>query len=226
MSVSLFGSSSRSVKIRKILSLVVYKLTGEEIGKMRDPQSHDHNNLPEFCIRNDTGKLDCADYYLQFVNEGDEYFYLFNTSFMSEQLGEEVSNVGFEALFRHENFAELIKYCHVITYDEYYRCIPRESLFVVEMEYIGSGEDLEVDCGIIGFLNKDMNFVKIKKDDESKVGERWPKPWKYNFDKHPKIFAANGELVCTIPTGTLDGPYNLDEINELGSEIVQKGNRW
>lgn len=224
MSVSLFGQKCSRVKVKALLGLHVYLLSGEQIGKMRDPESRDHNSLPEFCVRDDTGKIDSSDYYFQFTDSGEEKFFLFNYIPMSDQLNAEIDNCGFDDIFRDINFAELMKYATIMKYDDYYRVIPKESIFVAEMEFWGQGEDYDVVFDIVGYLNREMEFVRIKKDEESIVEKRWPKPWKYIYDDYPKIMADDDTIVCTLPTGTLKGSYDVAEVNAVGQEMVERAN--
>lgn len=145
------------------LILRVYKFTGNEIGKFKDPQKRYHNDLPEYCVRKDTGKIDRTEHYLQFVDRGKDVYYLIDYIKASPLLEEEINNVGFEGIFGSENFKNLIKHATIITYDKYYKMIPEETIFVIELTYTS---DMDLEYIVKGFLDSKFQLKPVSQPAE------------------------------------------------------------
>jgi len=56
------------------------------------------------------------------------------------------------------------------------------------------------------------------------MSETFPTPWKFQWIDKPRIIAANGAIVCMMSTGTLNGPYSTDDIQEAASRIIAAQN--
>jgi hypothetical protein len=79
--------------------------TGDEIGE----QSPGKLKLPTYCVRQDTGKLDMTEYYLQWGASGKDKYILFEMDPVDELLKEEVINTGIESVFKDVDLNKLFK---------------------------------------------------------------------------------------------------------------------
>lgn len=48
----------------------------------------------------------------------------------------------------------------------------------------------------------------------------WPIPWEFEWRDYPVVRAANGRVVCVLPTGALEGPLEVEDIVALGERIA------
>jgi hypothetical protein len=53
------------------------------------------------------------------------------------------------------------------------------------------------------------------------MDENWPPPWRFEWTTgRPVVLAANGRVVCVLPTGTLKGPFETEDVAALGEWIA------
>jgi len=52
----------------------------------------------------------------------------------------------------------------------------------------------------------------------------FPEPWKFTWSKDsvPKIVDAEGKTIAVLSTGTIEGPFEPEEITEVGELIVKR----
>ncbi len=49
----------------------------------------------------------------------------------------------------------------------------------------------------------------------------WPTPWRFEWKTGPPVvLAANGQVVCVLPTGTFEGPFETEDVVALGERIA------
>lgn len=147
-------------KNRTLLDVELYELTSSEIGELRKETGHDRyfdrEVLPKYCVRND-GKhgIDYADYYLQWVEAGDDKHILFDATTSDKLLSEEISNGGLDSLLKGFDMKNILQTFRKHKLESRYRTLPTSEYLIIDLIYRGSGEDVELDVEVVGKLNLD-----------------------------------------------------------------------
>ena len=145
---------------RQLLAVAAYRLTGEQIGKLKEPLG---TGFPEYCINTENGKIAYSVSYLQFVNEGNDEYVLFYVKHASPSLDCEMSDSGLESVLYYFDMRPLFDKLKYLTYDEMGKRIPAEEYIVVDITYFNSGnDDYEMEASVEGYLGEDMSFVPMK----------------------------------------------------------------
>jgi len=152
-------------KIKQILGIEILYITGEQIGKLVEECKGPDNafsQLPTYVLT-DEGKTQEARYWLQYTFEGKDTYILFNKAYADRYLAEEISNGGFEEIFKKVNLLPIFKQLPHIEFDS--RALPITSRLVFDVIYSSSfnGESREYDCDIelVGYMDEDVNIHLI-----------------------------------------------------------------
>lgn len=151
-------------EMRQMLSIIPYRFTATELGKIRTMNVNERNtleNLPEWCL-NDKGQIMDARMWLQFITEGDEEYIMFDVVHTDALLHEEISNIGLEDLIEGFDYKPTLMALHPYKFEHYRRaCLP-ESHLVFDLKYRGTGEDVELDIELVGHLNGNFELMKAE----------------------------------------------------------------
>lgn len=145
--------------MRCLVIINLYKITGDEIGELKRKQNVSkfaYKFLPEYCLRSDNGKIDYTEYYLQFIDSGEEEYFLFNVDYIEQPLAEEVSAVGINNVLDFD--FSFLKKCAAMSYEDMNNTLPKSTGIVFELEYIGGGEDFDLNVSIVGMLDIEKNL--------------------------------------------------------------------
>lgn len=152
-----------------LLSLTIWKMTGDEIGEVKKPKCQGMyikqagERLPYYCLRNDNHKVDISEEYLQWINEGKEEYYLFEFS-ADDIIGEEIGNVGLEEFMdiHNWNWAETFEKLHINKHDQF---IPTTSYLIFKInwwrEWTHYGYEYDLDWGLEGYLNSNLERINL-----------------------------------------------------------------
>jgi hypothetical protein len=155
--------------MKTILSIIPYGMTAHDFFVLRDPikdkpNRHFFNSLPEWCIR-DNGFIDYTENWHQFtglIDSKDETVYhLFDINPIDEILREEINQMGVEGILEGYDFTELFKQIPLNENPYNSIRIPFNVHIVVELDYIGKGEDTELFIEVLGYLDNNMEFKRI-----------------------------------------------------------------
>ena len=144
---------------------------GEEVYEAKTKSTKDgilrvHYPLPEWCIRDDNGYLDYSENYLQFVNDKESNYILFDLEPISSLLVEEISMTGIEDLFKKIDLRPIFDKFQKYLMKDYGKYIPNTQFLVFEHTYeeydTESGREYDSYCDLVGYLDNNMNFVEIK----------------------------------------------------------------
>lgn len=146
-----------SRRIRTLVDLVVYEATASEIGDLKRKANHtryfERNILPEFCVRDDNNNVTRSDNYLQWIENGDDKYILFDMSTSDMLLHEEIIQDGFDGLVKGIDFRKILHTFRKRKLDEkYLKLLPSEYL-IIDLLYSGYGEDTELEVEVVGKLN-------------------------------------------------------------------------
>ena len=150
--------------MRQLLKIVTVKTTLGELAKYVsefERQDHAFNRLPKY-TNNNVERFSEARDCLQFctnvelidADRLDDEIILFNMEPISNLLYEEVSQCGIEYLFE-DHYEELMKCIKESSYnnlEEYYGNIPADDFIELNFEFVGTGEDTELDLEVKGLL--------------------------------------------------------------------------
>lgn len=146
--------------MRCLMAINLYKITGDELGKLKAQQitpAHIYNWLPKYCIKPD-GSIDHTEYWLQFIETGEEVYYLFDIVHTDDPLDYEIAQCGIEEFKFNFNF---LKEFPCITYEEMNRRIPTQTHIVFDVNYLGEREDVELFVNVMGYLDKQLELKSI-----------------------------------------------------------------
>lgn len=164
---------------KHLLALSAVKFTADQIGelKRRCPNYRYllEDVFPEFCINKEFGNIMEGIPYLQFTDEGDEEFILFDLDTIDPFLKEEINGGGLFGEFSMfnkkdekiivdiiKNHATIYKPDDILNSPEY---------IIVNINYFGGfppDYDYDVEYSIDGFMNKNLEIIKIKNNEQSK----------------------------------------------------------
>jgi len=148
---------NNSRRIRTLIDLVVYEATASEIGALKRKVDHARhfreNVLPEFCVRDDNNNVTRSDYYLQWIENGEDKYFLFDAVTTDMLLSEEISFGGFDGLVKDIDFRKVLLDFRKEKLDEKYRRLRESEYLIIDLIYTGHGEDTELNVEVIGKLN-------------------------------------------------------------------------
>jgi hypothetical protein len=128
--------------------LYVWKFTGDEIGIQHPGKL----KLPPYCIRQDNGKLEYTEYYLQFGAQGKDEYILFEMEPADYLLEEQISQGGIEEIFKDINLNELFKNFNMNRCNDRY--IPTANYLTVDIIF--------EKCTSLEGTEYDMHYGEIK----------------------------------------------------------------
>jgi len=161
--------SVRSVKT--LLAVELYELTGKEIGLLKNKYLNkdyfESDVLPKFCLDKD-GFIRDTYYWLQFIEEGDEVYRLFEAATIDRLLDQEISSLGLEYILNNVNLTQMFENLKIHKFDDFNRVLPSAEYIIIELIYTSSfnGESTEydMDTNILGFLNENLEHIKYEKE--------------------------------------------------------------
>ena len=146
---------------RCLLAIEVVELTGAEIGKLREQYQHDRyleSVLPKYTVNtnNDKGGIIESAYFLQFTDEGDTKYTLFDYATVDKLLQEEINNCGFDDMLKDYDIRPYLEKFSKQNYESFGRSISSAEYLVIDIDYTGNGYwneyDIDVDISIAGVL--------------------------------------------------------------------------
>lgn len=157
------------------LLLNVYKFTGKDIGDLRKKNPTDRfleTILPRYVIRLDKdaggGNIDNTYSYLQFVDDGDEEFWMFDIQGADSILEEEINQGGLEELLEGYDLRKIFEKVPHTDYESYKRSIPFTTTLFVELDYQSSydyysgGTEYDMYPYLRGYLSSDMKVIELE----------------------------------------------------------------
>jgi len=154
-------------KIKTLLSVIPYKLSGNEMQQLR--KKYDNKNyfdseiLPMFCL-NEKGHIRRTEYHLKYIYEGDDKYTLFEATTADRLLDEEISNTGLDDLIKNFDLTLIFASLHHYTYDDFSRILPSSQYIVIELQYCsyfdGETTDYDMDVDVLGVIDSNLNFIK------------------------------------------------------------------
>ena len=158
--------------MKTILSIEPYYITEKELCEIGEehknrPSYHFFNELPEWCIREDNGRIDRTEYYHQFTGQSlpedasDNGYLFFNMQPADVILQEEILNVGFEQFFVETDFRPLFEKIKLNLSPFHMVSIPETTHLIVDLNYEGSYEDVELFVTLVGYLDYELNKCKL-----------------------------------------------------------------
>jgi len=151
-----------------LLTIQLFKFTGDEIGQMRKKQPHDRyldGWLPTYCLKPDNGVIESTGW-LQFIDAGKEFFYGFNILRAEGWLDCEIDNLGFETVAKEYGIdLSFLKDICRYGYDDTFHSYPANEHLVFDVSYSTSytdcGQETDCDIELIGYLNEEKELVKL-----------------------------------------------------------------
>lgn len=163
------------------LLLNVYKFKGKDIGDLRKKNPTDRfleTILPRYVIRIDrdagAGNIDYSYGYLQFVDGGDEEFWMFDIQGSDSILDEEINQGGLEDLLKEYDLRKIFEKVSYTDYDSYRRSIPTTTTLFIELDYQSSYDyyngatEYDMYPYLKGYLSSDMKVIELKEEDIQK----------------------------------------------------------
>ncbi len=156
----------RNTTHKTLLSVEVYEFTGKDIGELRKQYQHDRylsSILPKYTFNKEFGNILEADGYLQFVDDGDEVYTLFDVATIDKLLNEEISNGGLENIFKENDIRPFLDKMEKKQFKDFQRILPSAEYLIVELEYVGGDiwEDFDVYINVVGALiGNNLDHVK------------------------------------------------------------------
>jgi len=152
--------------VKTLLALQIYEVTGNEIG---EHFKRDKRNLPTYSLNPKNGKIIESEYWLQFIEEGEEKYIVFEYYTCDALLQEEINGAGLEELLKNTDlrpfFEEFRKLNMFGSREDYFYSIRTSSYIVIDLEYYGGGswyeDDYEVYYNCKGILDRNFNFIEI-----------------------------------------------------------------
>jgi len=147
---------------KQLLVVNLFSLSGNDIGNIKKENFNSYKytlkKLPEYCITPE-GKIQNSDYWLQFIEEGEQEYYLLNIVYCSSCIQMEMESMGIE-IFEKFDFKKIFQKAPKLKFNEYLLRAPLDFNIIFNVEYIGNGEDVEFEIELEGYL--DENFVLKK----------------------------------------------------------------
>jgi len=172
------GSSNNS-ESKHLLGLVCKKFTGKQLGDLKKKTPPETRrllrDLPQYTINDKYQKIVEADYYLQWVEEGDEEYILFDLVTSDQFLVEELSYVSVGdggSVIENEDEELLISIIknHADINDPNV-ILPSPEYIIINIRYFGGGYpdyEWDVEYEIEGFINRKLETIKFNLDERSK----------------------------------------------------------
>jgi hypothetical protein len=170
-----------------ILNIIPYIISEKYLSKLNEDckqnREYFYKKLPKYCLRENGTIANTNNYHMYnefVVPKENQYYYMFEAEPIEPILKEEISEGGLEYLLKEFNLNILFKKlsekpktifkdCDSITKllkpkmlnDIEYLGIPESVNIILELNYIGDYEDVDLDINLIGYLDENLNIVKI-----------------------------------------------------------------
>jgi len=111
-----------------------------------------------------------ADNYLQFVEDGDNEYWLFDLHSTTPVISEEINGRGVEDFLNEfKGIDKLFEKFKHHTYDQWNRCIPDVTYLVIDIKYIPPSNnpedvDWDIECRFVGYFDNQMKLNEVKLD--------------------------------------------------------------
>jgi hypothetical protein len=161
-----------------VLLLNVYKITGDNIGDMRKKNPTDRflqSLLPDYCLRDKDdkypNKINYSDGYFQFVESGEQEYWMFNVVGADDILQEEISQTGIDILLEGYDLSKIFEKVRYNTYDDMGKSIPRTCHLFIELDYRSSydyyngGYECDMYTYIKGYLGENGKIVELPQEE-------------------------------------------------------------
>lgn len=149
--------------MKQLFSIIPFKFTGDDLGEIKKANrkaSHANLFIPEICLRSDTGMIDDGNHYLQWVDSGEQTYYLFTIDYVDALLKQEIEDSGLERTLPF-NFKPLFDKIGSYTAKDRTRILLATHI-VVDVTYRGNFEDVECDIEVLGFLDENLELQKVQ----------------------------------------------------------------
>jgi hypothetical protein len=157
---------------KHLLAITPIIYTGEELGHLREripPQSRKLlKNLPKYTINEEIQKIVEADFYLYWIEEGQDEYILFDLDTSDRFLQEEIENIGIGetgSIIEGSDEELLISIIKNHAYkNKSDNLLPTPEYVIMNIEYFGGGApdyDWDVEYSIDGFMKKDLEIIKF-----------------------------------------------------------------
>jgi hypothetical protein len=153
--------------MKKLLPIFLYEFTGDEIGKIKNKNNNVENyylkKLPKYTL-NTNGNIIEAEYYLQFIEEGTNRYYLFDIDIVDRQLQEDINCSGIDEILKFD-YRNIFENLFSYTYEDFGRILESPNYIIIDVEYLCSGYGIERECDVnyslIGYLDDDFSIVNL-----------------------------------------------------------------
>ena len=153
--------------MKQLLTIIPYMITSNEIYHISEmfknrPRGYIFKQLPEFSINKDYGNILYTENYHQFtgmIPDENDVFYMFNLINNGDLLSEEISNCGLEDLIENYDWRPLFNKIPTNSFKKL--CVPFNVHIIIELNYIGDYEDVETEIKVLGYLDNNLDLIKI-----------------------------------------------------------------
>ena len=153
---------------KQILAIKLFKLTVNDIGEIKKETyklSYLDKLLPEYCL-NKNGHISDTSYYLQYIEEGDDTYYLFDVEYVDQLLEHEIGGLGLDKLIDNYDYRPLFDKLYSITMKNYSMYCGNYQRIVYTLYYYSNSSyclDEDYDCAIdiLGYMDDELNIIKI-----------------------------------------------------------------
>lgn len=167
--------------MKQLMSVAIWRFTGDDLGCLKKNyhrRDFVYKYMPRYCL-SDAGHIGYTDHWLQFVEFGDDLYWLFDVLYCDPLLAEEINQTGLEEMFPNVNWYPLFTYFKTTLadvlpslenlrdllesdYDKFQRSIPTAHHIVIDLNYTGHGEDTDLEIDVAGYLDATMQFHPFK----------------------------------------------------------------
>ena len=151
-----------------LLAIKLFELSGDEIGKIKRDEVESNRRydtiLPEFCLHSENGTLRKTVDYLQWIETGEEKYFLFEAHTLDDILFEEISNCGIEEMLKGIDLRPYFKEFQKLTYKNLlHRGLQSGQYLVISVSYTGGGywnDDWDCDIYVSGVLSNNLKYIE------------------------------------------------------------------
>jgi hypothetical protein len=148
---------------KQLLVVNLFSLSGDDIGNIKKENFNSYKytlkKLPEYSI-DDNGKIKTSEYWLQFIEEGKETHHLFDIVYCSSCIRMEMEEMGID-IFEKFDFKKIFEKAPKINFEQYLIKAPLDFCIIFNVEYINSGEDVEFEIELEGYLDDNFELKKF-----------------------------------------------------------------
>ena len=147
-----------------LLGIDVLEITGAELGELKKLQKsprHLEKFIPEYCLKSDN-RIGYVENDLQFIESGDEVYYLFDIICREQPLADEINEMGIDSF--KDDFSIIKTLPNVIKFKDRHSYNSSDFLLfdvIYESSYddYSGGTEWDVEVVLIGYLNAEKEIV-------------------------------------------------------------------